>query len=97
MNCISRFGFGLIGSLVTTLAMSAPYAYVPNEKSGTVSVINTETDQVIQEIKVGSKPRGLAISKYGKTLYVSDQPSHKLFKVDLDKLAITRHVRSVSW
>ena len=42
---------------VPTLALSAPFAYVPNEKSGTLSVIDTETDTVITEIKAGDKPR----------------------------------------
>jgi len=32
----------------------------PNEKSGTVSVIDTASDQVIAEIKAGDKLRGLA-------------------------------------
>ena len=40
-------------------SMAAPVAYVPNEKSGTISVIDTETDSVVAEIKAGDKPRGL--------------------------------------
>ena len=28
-------------------ALAAPFAYVPNEGSGTVSVIDTRTDQVV--------------------------------------------------
>ena len=49
-------------------AIAAPFAYVPNEKSGTISVIDTENDSVVAEIKAGDKPRGLAASKDGKTL-----------------------------
>lgn len=44
---------------------------MPNEKSGTVSVIDTSNDQVVADIKAGDKPRGLAASKDGKRLYVS--------------------------
>ena len=66
-------------------SMAAPFAYVPNEKSGTISVIDTESDSVVAEIKAGDKPRGMAASKDGKTLYVSDQPNNVLVKVDLDQ------------
>ncbi len=41
---------------------AAPFAYAPNEKSGTVSVICTANDQVVAEIKAGEKLRGLAAS-----------------------------------
>ena len=46
----------LLGSavLLPGLALAAPFAYVPNEKSGTVSVIDTATDSVVADIKAGS-------------------------------------------
>ena len=51
----------LCRSLATLLAVSsacaAPLAYVPNEGSGTVSVIDTESDQVIAEIPAGKEFR----------------------------------------
>ena len=40
-------------------AGAAPFAYVPNEESGTISVIDTSTDKVVKEIRAGDKPRGL--------------------------------------
>ncbi|HYS74879.1 MAG TPA: hypothetical protein VEM38_02160, partial [Burkholderiales bacterium] len=54
-------------------ACAAPFAYVPNERSGTVSVIDTASDQVVATIKAGGKPRGIAASPDGRRLYVSDQ------------------------
>ena len=36
--------------------LSAEYAYVPNEKSNTISVINTTTDTVISTVPVGNVP-----------------------------------------
>ena len=69
-------------ALVPLTALAAPFAYVPNEKSGTISVIDTENDTVVAEIKAGDKPRGLAASIDGKTLYVSDQPNNALVKVN---------------
>lgn len=72
-----KFASALLGMLVSC-AMAAPFAYVPNEESGTISVIDTSTDQVVKEIKAGAKPRGMAASKDGKKLYVSDQPHNAL-------------------
>jgi YVTN family beta-propeller protein len=65
-------------------AIAAPFAYVPNEKSGTLTVIDTANDTFVTEIKAGDKPRGHAIAKDGKTLYVSDQPNNVLVTVDLE-------------
>ncbi len=66
-------------------AWAAPFAYVPNERSGTVSVIDTASDQVVATIKAGGKPRGIAASPDGRRLYVSDQPSGALLILDLAK------------
>ncbi len=73
----------LVGSvlLLPGLALASPFAYVPNEKSGTVSVIDVANDSVVTDIKAGSKPRGLAIA--GNRLYVSDQPANALVVIDL--------------
>src|SRR5436305_10928955 len=66
-------------------AAAAPFAYVPNEGSGTVSVIDTATDQVVAEIPAGKKPRGTALSPDGRTAYVSDQPGNRLVVLDLQR------------
>ena len=71
--------------LAPGVGFTAPFAYVPNEKSGTLSIIDTADDTVVAEIKSGDKPRGLAVSKDGKTLYVSDQPNNSLVKIDLEQ------------
>ena len=62
---------------------AAPFAYVPNEGSGTLSIIDTATDQVVGEVPVGQKPRGTVVSADGRTAYVSDQPNNVIVIVDL--------------
>jgi YVTN family beta-propeller protein len=52
-------------------AAAAPFAYVPNEKSGTISVIDTDGDTVVRTFVTGGKPRVIAVSPDGKTVYVS--------------------------
>ena len=75
----------LLGALAAAPigARAAPFAYVPNEGSGTLSVIDTATDQVVGDIAVGAKPRGTAVSPDGRTAYVSDQPNAVVVVVDL--------------
>ena len=64
-------------------ALAAPFAYVPNEGSGTLSIIDTSTDTVVAELPAGKKPRGTVISLDGRTAYVSDQPGNRLVMLDL--------------
>ena len=76
LQAAKRSAVGLCAAVVALAAGPAraeSLAYVPNEKAGTVSVIDTAADQVIGEIEVGVRPRGVAASPDGKFLYVSDQ------------------------
>jgi YVTN family beta-propeller protein len=45
-------------------------AYVANRNSNSVSVINTATQQVIAEIRVGTTPVALALTPDGIKVYV---------------------------
>lgn len=65
------------------MASAAPLAYVPNEGSASISVIDTATDKVASTLKVGRKPRGLAISTDGSRLFASDQTANALVVGDL--------------
>ncbi|AKB80210.1 collagen triple helix repeat domain protein [Methanosarcina horonobensis HB-1 = JCM 15518] len=65
--------FSLTGSAVTAQNdLSAEYAYVPNEKSNTVSVINTTTNTVVSTVTVGNVPVGVAVSPDGTKVYVTN-------------------------
>src|SRR5205085_8901669 len=64
-------------------AAAAPFAYVPNEKSGSVSIVDTQDERVAGEIRTGGKPRGIAASPDGATLYISEQESGALQVIDL--------------
>ena len=78
--------FRLLGALTLVMplaALAAPFAYVPNEGSGSLSVIDTATDQVVGEIAAGKEPRGIVVSADGRTVYVSDQPNNQLVVVDI--------------
>src|ERR1700704_1795983 len=46
-------------------------AFVSNEKSNTVSVIDTDKFAVVKTIKVGQRPRGIELTKDGKFILVA--------------------------
>src|SRR2546423_3662554 len=50
---------------------SGPLAYVSNERDGTISVIDTGADRVMQTIKVGARARGIRLSPDGRRVYVA--------------------------
>src|SRR5512137_423405 len=74
--------------LFAAAASAAPTAYVPNEGSSDISVIDTATDKVTATLKFGQKPRGIAISADGTRLYLSDQTGNALVVVDTGKRAV---------
>lgn len=63
-------GFAL-GPGVAAAALAAPFAYVGNEGSGTISVIDTASDRVVDTLRFGRKPRLRALPSDGKRLFVS--------------------------
>src|SRR3954468_3095425 len=62
---------GIAMWLAGTLPAAAFIAYVSNEKSNTVSVIDTDKWDVIKTIKVGQRPRGIEFTRDGKFVLVA--------------------------
>src|SRR2546423_3856013 len=54
-----------------TTKPSGPFAYVTNERDGTISVIDTKTDQVVSTIKVGGRLRGIRLSADRSKIWVA--------------------------
>ena len=52
-------------------AAYAGHAYVSNEDEHTVTVIDTDKNEVVATIQVGKRPRGIQLSHDGATLYVA--------------------------
>jgi PQQ-dependent catabolism-associated beta-propeller protein len=51
--------------------------YVTNEDAGTISIISTATHNVIGEVQVGTRPRGVEVSRDGELIYVALSGSPK--------------------
>ena len=65
-----RCSWLLIAGLAAILPAHADTAYVSNEKSNTISVIDTDKLQVVKTIKVGQRPRGVLVTKDKKHILV---------------------------
>src|SRR5215468_469716 len=52
-------------------AAQAYTAYVSNEKSNTITVIDTDKFEPVKTIKVGQRPRGIDLTKDGKFVLVA--------------------------
>src|SRR5215813_483800 len=66
-NCLLGVAiFVLIGGQA-----SAFTAYVSNEKSNTISVVDTDKLAVVKTIKVGQRPRGIELTRDGKFVLVA--------------------------
>ena len=75
-RAIAWFAFASAG-------VAAPTAYVPNEGSGDVSLIDTATDKVTGHAQARARrPAGIAVSADGSRLYLSDQAANALVVVD---------------
>jgi YVTN family beta-propeller protein len=61
---------GLLGSVHQSLAQNA---YITNQGSDTVSVIDTKPNKVIATIPVGKSPYGVAVSPDGSKVYIANE------------------------
>jgi YVTN family beta-propeller protein len=57
--------------VVPPQTFAAARAYVSNEDGETVSVLDTQKNEVVATIAVGKRPRGLKVSRNGSILYVA--------------------------
>ena len=55
------------------------YLYIPNLGSNTLSLLNTETDEIEKHIIVGKGPEGVAVHPSGEFLYVANQEENNLY------------------
>ncbi|MFK8069049.1 MAG: PQQ-dependent catabolism-associated beta-propeller protein [Gammaproteobacteria bacterium] len=76
------------------LAESTNRIFVTNEKGGTVSVINSQTNEIESTIEVGAQPRGIGLSPDGSELYVALGKEDKIIVIDPVSLKVLRDLNS---
>jgi len=83
MRTWSRF---LVGSLIAAIlsygAQAAPFAYITNAGSNTVSVIDTARNVVVATVSVGSGPMGVAVNPSGTRVYVASLTTNSVVVID---------------
>ena len=73
-------------------SFSSDFAYITNQLSNSVSVINLENYKVVKEIPVGSKPAGVAVTKKGKLIFISNPESKEISVIDGLKLENIKNI-----
>src|SRR5687767_11406195 len=81
-SCKEQPSLGGRGDTAVPASPGAPaapteLAYVTNEDSQELSVIDTRTDSVVATIPVGTRPRGVRVTPDGKTVFVALSGSPK--------------------
>ena len=71
-----------LACLLCPASTRAQNAYITNQNSNTVSVIDTATDTVIATIPVGLSPFGVAVSPDGSKVYVANTGANTLSVID---------------
>jgi YVTN family beta-propeller protein len=72
-NCVLCAVLAPAVALGARPAEAAPFAYVANSGSNTVSVIDTATNKVVATVPVGTNPAGVAVTPDGTKVYVANE------------------------
>jgi len=65
------------------------YAYVTNSDDGTLTVIDAQSLEVFEELKVGIQPVAVAVMPESGAIYVSDQSAGAIVVIDAENLRIS--------
>ena len=80
-----RPGLWLVGVVVlagAAGASAAPFAYIPNDLSNDVSVLDIATNSVVATVPVGQLAQGVAVTPDGKSVYVTDYTNNAVSVID---------------
>ncbi len=69
--------------------------YVSNTVSGTISVINAASRQIVRTILVGTEPYGIALTPNGRKLYVANARSNNVSVIDTATNAVIKTINRV--
>lgn len=65
------------------------YVLVTNWCSYTLNVISIESQKVVQTIKIGRYPRGIAVSKDSKKAYVAEMGGNRIHVINLEDFSVS--------
>ena len=68
--------------LLPGLALGAPFAYIANESTDNVSVIDTATNTVVATVPVGNGPTAVAVNPASPRVYVANTSGNTVSVID---------------
>jgi YVTN family beta-propeller protein len=74
--------YAVILTLLAGTAHAAPFVYITNQNSSTVSVIDIATNTVVDTVTVGPLPYGVAVNPAGTRAYVGNAGSNTVSVID---------------
>jgi len=88
MKSYCRFGIPMLLAVAWPGLVSAHWVYVSNEKDDTVTVLDSDTYEIIKTIDVGERPRGITLSHDFVNLYIcaSDSDTVQMMDIATDKI-----------
>src|SRR3989442_9346749 len=93
MSTLQTLGLRIAAGLLFTLFLShraaaAPFAYIANSNSNTVSVIDVATNIVVATVPVGHGPSGVAANVPGTRVYVLNELDNTVSVIDAGTRAV---------
>jgi YVTN family beta-propeller protein len=100
VNVVSnaRAGLGLLalaGALLCGAASAAPRAFVTDQGDNAVSIVDLAQSRVVETVKVGDKPAGIAVAPGGARAFVSNPASRSVTLIERQKDGTHRAIREI--
>ena len=91
LRSIGALMASLLGLLLLTapVAQAAPFAYITNLVSNSISVIDTASNTVTATVAVGASPIGVAVNPTGTRVYVANNLSATVSVIDTTSNTVT--------
>ncbi|MDQ7073435.1 MAG: hypothetical protein Q9N32_08305 [Gammaproteobacteria bacterium] len=72
-----------------------PYAYITNQLSNDLSVIDTATQEIIYTIPMGNRPVGIALSK--NRAFISNSEGQNITVLNTETMTVITHIPAPFW
>ena len=70
--------------------------YVSNEEDATVSFVDLEAREVVEEVDVGEEPEGVQVSPDGRTVYVTSETANMVHVIDTETAEVLADLNRAS-
>ena len=85
------FALTVLSFLLLSNALASTL-FVTNEKSNSVSVVDTNTDQVVKTITVGKTPHAISITPNRRFAYTGNRGDNTISVIDLESMNVVKNI-----